>query len=223
VGGSQWTRAARPDRRGDLGFTVVVTALSDQILPYLAEGARERLRSYFTSYGGRRFEALGGGGDRPETRDIFAADDVVAVSLLSVSIPPEAVLRILEPRTGLLGNLLGKIPHDTDLWTADRSVIGPGSDAEALWYALETIDGIGWVTAGKLLARKRPRLIPVYDSVVKGALMSGQGATWWVDLWEALQDEALVERLSELKAEADLDEGISLLRVLDVAAWMRSQ
>ena len=30
--------------------------------------------------------------------------------------------------------------------------------------------GIGFVTAGKLMARKRPRLIPVYDDVVKCAL-----------------------------------------------------
>ena len=40
---------------------------------------------------------------------------------------------------------------------------------------------LGAVAAGKLLARKRPRLIPVWDHVVRCALGHPNGAWLWLD------------------------------------------
>ena len=53
---------------------------------------------------------------------------------------------------------------------------------------------MGWVTAGKLLARKRPRLIPVYDRVVRCALGRPAKPWRWLNDAFALDAEALPGR-----------------------------
>ena len=71
---------------------------------------------------------------------------------------------------------------------------------------------------GKLLARKRPHLIPVYDAVVKCAL--GKPKSFWRSLHEAISadEHGLRPRLAELRA--DVPYQVSDLRILDVVIWM---
>ena len=195
----------------------------EDLEPFLDDGAADRLRTYFTTgqYTGGRFERIAGGGDRLEVANRFSADDIVAVGLLSVQIPPRACLTILEQRGDEFGSLLSEVPPDVDLWDADESVVDESSPAAALWTELTEIQDVGWVTAGKLLARKRPRLIPVYDSVVRAALNRRQGDGWWLPLRAVLRDGTqVVERLDALRATAAVGDDISLLRVLDVSIWM---
>jgi hypothetical protein len=73
------------------------------------------------------------------------------------------------------------------------------------------------------LARKRPRLIPVYDRIVKK--VAGGDPNYWVPLCEALQadDRALHHRLLRLHQEAGLPPAFSALRVFDVIAWMEGK
>jgi hypothetical protein len=79
---------------------------------------------------------------------------------------------------------------------------------------------VGWVIAGKILARKRPRLVPVWDNVVKCA--NGRPSNAWLWLGELLaQDISLADRLEDLHHQAELPDLVSRLRVLDVAIWMR--
>ncbi len=77
------------------------------------------------------------------------------------------------------------------------------------------------MTAGKLLARKRPRLVPVYDEVVRCAVRSPRG--FWIWLHEQLRANGglLADRLAKLRADAGLDTTVSLPRILDVVVWMR--
>ena len=86
--------------------------------------------------------------------------------------------------------------------------------------ALDPLPGIGWVTANKLIARKRPRLVPVYDSVVRDALQPGPDQ-FWARLRSCLAEHddvrAELDRIRERSA-ADL----SHLRVLDIVVWMRA-
>jgi len=95
-----------------------------------------------------------------------------------------------------------------------------GSTAHTAWHLLRDQPGIGWVTAGKLLARKRPRLLPVYDQVVRCVL--GRPESFWLDLHTALRADnwALHHELVALRQSADLPQSVSALRVCDVVLWM---
>jgi hypothetical protein len=111
-----------------------------------------------------------------------------------------------------------------NLWDADaEQLIEKEGPADRLWRLLEKQDGAGWVTAGKLLARKRPSLIPVYDNVVRCAF--GWPRNVWTALRDALrkQDSSLLATLDEVKQGAGLPCQVTPLRVLDVAVWMRHQ
>jgi len=53
---------------------------------------------------------------------------------------------------------------------------------------LDDLPKVGWVNAGKLMAAKRPRLIPVFDSGVKRALKPPSGR-FWVTMYDQLSDD----------------------------------
>jgi hypothetical protein len=166
-------------RRQDLDVARLTRILED------GQSCRD-LRAYFgvglgkgqlPPFAGGRFDLVGGGGDRPDTCDRFTASDILSVEMLSVQLPPLVALDLLE---GALGEeaaaFLAQIPSPVALWDdkAEELIKGEGP-ADSLWHLLEGQDGVGWVTAGKLLARKRPSLIPVYDNVV--AVPSPTGAS----------------------------------------------
>lgn len=187
------------------------------------------LRRYFgiglppgtVAFTGSRFEHLAGGGDRPEIADRVTAEDLVAVQTLSVTVPAPVALDILEGRLGAqLSGLLQAIPRDMDIVDADADVVADGSPADQAWHLLCAQHGVNWVIAGKLLARKRPRLLPVYDRVVRCAV--GRPPSFWLALRAALceDDAALHRRLLELRQVAEVPETVSALRVCDVAVWM---
>ena len=86
---------------------------------------------------------------------------------------------------------------------------------------LELQRGMGWVTAGKLLARKRPHLIPVYDNVTRCLLDRPSGQVWERFRHELRRDGgALTRTLYDLRDKAHLPQTVSALRVLDVLLWM---
>ncbi|OKJ79429.1 hypothetical protein AMK32_31685 [Streptomyces sp. CB01883] len=196
-----------------------------------AERAVGDLRRYFgidlppgggVPFAGSRFERLAGGGDRPEVADRFMAEDLVAVQTLSVTVPAPVALDILEGRLGAqLSGLLQAIPRDIDMVDADAGVLAEGSPADQAWHLLCDHYGVDWVIAGKLLARKRPRLLPVYDRVVRCALGRPR-PSFWLALHAALRADgrALHRQLLELRQVAGVPETVSALRVCDVAVWM---
>jgi hypothetical protein len=215
-----------------------VSGASDEALPPLGQRLRvllgtERvvgdLRRYFgidlppggMPFTGSRFEHLAGGGDRPEVADRITAEDLVAVQTLSVTVPALVALDLLEGRLGVqLSGLLHVIPKDIDMVDAEADVLVEGSPADQAWHLLCDQYGVNWVIAGKLLARKRPRLLPVYDRVVRCAV--GRPPSFWLALHAALRedDAALHRQLLELRQVAGLPETVSALRVCDVAVWM---
>jgi len=72
------------------------------------------------------------------------------------------------------------------------------------------------VIAGKLVARKRPRLIPVYDSVVRERV--GHPEHFWAALNEDLRADngALHRRLVDIRRQSAIGEDISALRIFDI-------
>lgn len=193
-----------------------------------AERATEDLRRYLTTYSGARFDGMV---DR-EHPDVFTDRDFRAVQQLSVSI-------LLSARSWLRGegletvrNLLGSVPADRDVWEVQPqeydSVLGRESAAWRLWEILADLqDGAGhsgkYVTAGKALHGKRPRLIPIYDRERIGAIPGITQQNIWEVMWCALRDDEIRERLVLLRAYVSATAELSLLRVLDIVIWMSQE
>jgi hypothetical protein len=132
---------------------------------------RRNLDRYFSGrdndqFTGRWFEAFAAMGDPKR----FEASDLLAVEALSVKVPPESAARLLVTEARRYNELLAQIPQNTDLWDVDRCVIEEGRAADDLHAALDDLWKVGWVTAGKLIAAKRPQLIPILDKEVKNLL-----------------------------------------------------
>ncbi|WP_239072475.1 DUF6308 family protein [Streptomyces bauhiniae] len=191
-----------------------------------SEDAVGNLREYFglaggAAYTGARFEHLGGGGDRVGVADVVTAEDLVAVQMLSVTVPERVSLDLLEGDLGQqMSKLLREIPCELDMVDAEAEELESGSAAEWAWDLLDAQYGVGWVKAGKLLARKRPRLLPVYDRVVRCVL--GSPSSFWLDLHRALRADgrALHHELLDLRERAGVPKTVSALRVCDVVLWM---
>jgi Family of unknown function (DUF6308) len=180
-------------------------------------------------YSGAYFERLGGGGDRPGVAYQVTAEDLLAVSMLSVPVVGYYALDVLDYKGREISGLLAQIPVDVKL--ADDGagdLIAEGGAAWELWELLRGIKPrpqdkkhLGPVRAGKLLARKRPHLLPVYDSHVKTVLgRPRDDQAWWHDLrCQLTKDSALVSELEAVRTRAGAGH-LSLLRTFDIACWM---
>lgn len=186
------------------------------------------LGAYFMpgAYTGQWFETFTGGGDRVETRDRIAVDDLYAVEALNVQIPFAVGKELLDSQLGRdISARLREIPTDAELGTGSaRELIVDGGHADQAWQLLNNRNektGIGWVIAGKLLARKRPKLIPVYDSIV--SCQFGAPKHVWLKLHDQLakNDGELRAALAEVRATVGVDDKVSILRVLDIVLWRR--
>lgn len=178
---------------------------------------------YVNHYDGRHFDTLCGGGNRPDSADHFTADDILAVGMLSVTISAEVVILLLEDRAADLSGLLEKIPAEADIRDASDEELTSGPAYE-LWHLLDTMNSKGdtsnrWVTAGKLLARKRPALVPVYDRLVR-VLVQPPKDEWWRTARDALIDQAVAVRLAEIREQAEVGSEVTDLRLMDIALWM---
>jgi hypothetical protein len=188
---------------------------------------RSALASYFSPAGdvftGSRFELLADFAHPDE----FTASDLVAVSMLSVEVPPAVAYWLLSTEGQLATRtLLAAVPTDVDIWD-------PGAEellakAGPLWDLWDLLDrgawphprpgnGMGPTTISKLLAAKRPRLVPVWDSVIEKVL--GPIRPFWGDMRGALLDDEL--RALILGATAEAPPHVSLLRRIDAAIWHR--
>ncbi|MDI9938774.1 DUF6308 family protein [Rhodococcus sp. IEGM 1351] len=136
-----------------------------------------------------------------------------------MQIPPKAARAILHTEAEALNALLTAIGPDRDL-VDEPDPLAPGWPAWDLETALWALPGIAQTKATKLIARKRPRLYPIWDSVVSEVL--GTERAHLNPVREALRadDGALHHRLLSIREEAGLPDEISALRVFDVIAWM---
>ncbi|MGE2835434.1 DUF6308 family protein [Mycobacterium sp. SMC-4] len=169
---------------------------------------------YFTSFTGRWFEPFAAVGDPNR----FDASDLVAVEALSVQVPPEAAAKLILKEPDRFNALLRELPRSTDIWDVPRETLQDGPAAE-LHTMLRTLPGVDWVIAGKLLAAKRPRMIPILDNKVRD-LLQPPASRFWVSMWDELSDESQRMTVTEVCAGAPTD--VSLLRRIDVALWMAS-
>ncbi|MEO6411917.1 MAG: DUF6308 family protein [Pedococcus sp.] len=180
----------------------------------VAPPAKDLLYAYFEPnrpFAGATFDTLP---NNDASR--FTPEDIVAASLLDVRFTPLAVRALLDP-DGEPANKLRAIRADVQLWDQDAGeALAKANDA---WRAVRKLDGVGPTRASKLLARKRPRLIPIVDSVIRKALPS-LGTDSWAAFRAALQSSDLREEVMAVRPEV-APKDTTVLRLIDVAVWMR--
>lgn len=168
-------------------------------------------RPYFA---GARFESFA-----PEVDpNRICPEDVLAVGLLDVPFPSQAILALLGDDADEAARLLRAIPTDLSFTDADdQHDLGRSSPAWQLWDLVHRNFDVGATRTSKLLARKRPHLIPIQDSVVRTRL-SFDDDNYWTQL-RAVWDEPLVQSLHAIRRAAGLDGQFSDLRVFDIVIW----
>ena len=190
----------------------------------------ENLSRYFVeNFTGSHFEFLTEGGDKTSVKNQIVADDILAAAFLGVNFPALAILELLEGSAStLVSEQLRLIPTDQDLHAFSSNPIAPGTPAWIAWGLIDELDKVGRTKTSKLLARKRPRFLPILDDVVVCALNLGN-KTAWQEVFELMteNDHSVVTELLAIQAIGAPNHSrisqISLLRVLDIVVWMEHQ
>lgn len=186
--------------------------------------ALELLARYYRpgAYTGAWFDTWDTTGRRDQETNTFTVDDLTAVTCLSVSVSARAARRLLVDESEYFSRLLQAVGPDREL-ADEAQELGPSWPGWVLQNALQQLPDVGVVTGSKLFARKRPRLRPVYDSVVADVL--GTRQQHWEPIRRALRQDggALQRRLVQLREAAHLPAAVTALRVLDVIAWMEGK
>lgn len=200
-----------------------VQAVMADVLADGGERARCDVARYYDPvepYTGSKFETLT---DRDHP-DRISATDIVAVSTLSVNIPPNVAIWLLSDEGRLrVSSLLANVPANVDLWERP-DLLAPDGDLWRVWYVLTEgcwpastkANGMGTTKTSKLLAAKRPRLVPVFDRVVREALPSLD--SHWAAFAAVVAGADRRAKILEVSAAAPPH--VSLLRRLDVILWM---
>ena len=175
---------------------------------------------------GAHFESLESEQNLP---DRITSADLLAVQNLSVSVPARAAIGILEGHAEEISDLLEGICATTSLGdVADDdtfdAVLGKNSSAHKLWDLLRRNGkgnkrwGIGATTASKIMARKRPRLIPIEDSVVNRVIQKNTHSSWHL-WWKELNADNVHDDFAKEVREHVERPDISTLRTLDIVLW----
>lgn len=202
------------------------------LTPHLLTGTEDRaatvLRAYYRPLTGHDEGFTGGAwdifdpsGTRGSSTNVFTADDVLACSLLATPIYGRAAMELLVLQRERFTRLLEQLGPDRDF--VDEEAVDETSFAPAwaLWQALRDLPQIGRTRTSKLMARKRPNLIPIFDTVILSHVFQNPDQQW-VRLHSALRANGreLHERLLDVRSRAGLGPETSTLRVFDVLAWM---
>ena len=196
---------------------VRASARTRNVLPYCKPLVRLFLQDpdrYGSGFAGPTFDELA-----PNDSERWTPADLVAVALLDVNVSPVGVRKLLVEESTSFNQLLQAIDCRLPLWSDDDEAVDAALAAAAdLTRELERIPGVGTTTSSKLLARKRPVLIPINDSVIRRVLSLKRDEDLPAVLRAALRTDGLLELVRSLSpTEAS---NISELRLLDVALWM---
>lgn len=154
----------------------------------------------------------------------FTAQDLVALHALSEAVPARVAYWLLghegQTRTAVL---LRRVPLDVDIWDDEAAaLLARGGPLWHLWDLLQRgcwphedpANDMGATRISKLLATKRPRLVPVSDSFVSTALPTNHR---WAATRQALRDPDRRARIADLTSGAPAH--VSLLRRIDAVVW----
>lgn len=171
---------------------------------------------YYLTFTGRWFDRIASSTD--PTR--YEPADLYACATLSAEVPGAVGVRILEDDE--LSALLSRVPVDVSIRDPRAcDLLHEDSAAAATYRKLRELPGVGPTRASKLLAVKRPGLIPIRDSVVESLLDMASSATWWEPWTSAWQQPRLSNAVDTLRDQcgSHVPATVTDLRLLDVALW----
>lgn len=196
----------------------------DDAVEYVCSYFHDEKSSGRKLWTGAYFDTWAGGGDGATANEL-TGDDFVAVSMLTINVQGKAAAGLQE-LVFVIRGLLAALPVGLDFTSLDRrafdQLLGKGSPSQRLWDVLRSYDepwDIGPTTASKLMARKRPALIPIYDSEVGPQMGLPHSGQQWEKWFQTFQDDpGLGKRLDRIGTAAGVPH-ISRLRIMDVALW----
>lgn len=173
--------------------------------------------------------------------DTIGASDAAVTQLLAIGVTPKGGrgrvsahgLTQLTRMNGEIETLLSQIPADRDLHTLSEQEfeLWVGDDVAPDGLANQLFGLIRRelhpsedrsVATFKLLAAKRPRLLPIRDTKVARLLTGKPAPIWYRPFWAALRERGtMVERLESLRSDLGRKD-VSLLRIADAALWMQA-
>jgi hypothetical protein len=216
----------------------VVDRVGQELQRHLEENSKRVIR-YFSPAGpwaGGQFDFWG---QDAHGVDEIGCHDLLAVNLLGIRIPPLMVREFLRGPAlqHVVADALVQIPATARLWDDGEEVLDV---VDGLWASIRRravevavehkhdprVTAMGDAKISKLLARKRPELVPISDKVVRANLPMPHGTDRWSVYRSVLRHESigpdLIHRADELRREIRTTIGMepSVLRVLDAAVWL---
>jgi hypothetical protein len=168
-------------------------------------------------------------------QDEITAEDVAATAALNMRFTRESLEGFWGARD-VVRDGLGSIPSDVSLEDASDELLQTIEDlivglCDGEGPFAFKIPGAGRAQVSKVLHRKRPRLIPLYDRVISERYAFGKAEKKFgrgIDLLFSLRDDlcldanAVALRSIQSSLSVELDGRIvpSRLRLLDIAIWM---
>ena len=187
------------------------------VLPRCNQLVSEFLNSpddYGAGFAGPTFDLL-----QPNDPNAWHSSDLVAVGLLDVKVPPSGVRAMLLEQAATFNSALAAVDPDVPLWADDDEQVEAALvHAAELSRLLAGITGVGRTTSSKLLARKRPNLVPINDSVIRRLLGVQPSDDFPRLLRAALRTDGIMALIRD--ARPSEFSGLSELRILDIALWM---
>lgn len=212
--------------------TIIKRALDRALTAITDRNTPQRLAEFYNphnNYAGATFAGLS-----PNVPDEFTATDLLATRTLNVPIPVVAIRRFLEfeeAKVALTQKLSALPPHSlrvtepedfvpmASLYECVKQLLAPGGSTSSN----------RWVTASKLVARKRPDLFPVRDNDVCSYLgirgLKDCTKDWYV-FRTIMKDQRIIEEIQSLPEKvrdqaggAELKLDVEPLRILDAAVW----
>lgn len=161
---------------------------------------------------------LGFGSNPPHE---ITAGDLLAVTFMGEFYPPLAVRRLTQSSLAeRVAALLADIPTGLAIWDVSTEQLHDEEGAPVqLWRELLSLYLVGRTKVSKLMARKRPALVPVYDRWI------GEKIATVDDYWRVyhafLCDDSNQADVNALRPSHLSEQDLPTLRILDTAVWMR--
>jgi hypothetical protein len=193
-----------------------------------AKTARNDLKRYMEGFTGSRFDTLADA----EHPNRITERDILAVSMLSVNVPAATTIWLLGDGAARVSELLTKIPN-VPIWSDEADLEFDTSCAGQLWKLVRQTNwrgpnlktGMGRTKTSKLLATKRPALIPVWDSVTMKYFFGTREVNDWTAWQQRLrgpEGQHLRDTVEKVRDDVPAAADLSVLRTIDIVGWMKA-